>query len=457
MADGRPLPIAGEVELDLQVGNVLLKHRVLLADVEEEGILGTDFLIAHGCQLDLVTLTMTLDDELGHPIERSWLAWVQAAVSLRCCWVTTVSEVVLEPWSRVVIPAGVKQPAPGKQWCVEPDPDVDLPDCLRVARALVEVSYGTVPVQVTNLSPDTVVLRSELMVGPLEEVDGQQCCEGAACCHVHAVEGTSVPSHLQDLLEASGQHLSSAEREQVAQLLAECSGAFAESDDDMGRTGLVQHQIVCKDAKPVKQRLRRLPPARHQELTEHVDKLLRQGAIKLSTSPWCSPIVAVTKKDGSTRFCVDYRALNSVTEKDAFPLPRTDTYLESLGGNSFFCTLDLLAGYHQVEVAEEDRPKTAFTTGTFLYQYKIMPFGLCNAPGTFQRLMELVLAGLQWTECLVYLDNVIVYGLDFETTLKRLKTILGKLQAAGLKLKPRKCQLFQRQVSFLGHIVSTEG
>ena len=244
----------------------------------------------------------------------------------------------------------------------------------------------------------------------IEEIVDDEHARVLTCQMGEAEEGESsqlpIPEHLQSLYKASSEHLNESQQSELATLLSECSTAFAVDDDDMGRTNVVQHTIDCSDARPVCQRARRLPSKRRQELDDYVSRLLKQGATEHSSSPWASPLVAVTKKDGSTRFCVDYRELNAVTEKDAYPLPWMDDSLDSLGGNSFFCTVDLLSGYHQVEVAEKDRPKAAFTTGTGLYQYKVMPFGLSNAPAAFERLMELVLAGLHWKICLINLDDV---------------------------------------------------
>ena len=148
--------------------------------------------------------------------------------------------------------------------------------------------------------------------------------------------------------------------------------------------------------------------------------MLNQGVIRPSNSPWASPVVLVRKKDGTWRFCIDFRKLNSVTHRDAYPLPRIDATLDSLAGAKFFSTLDLASGYWQVELEEEDKEKTAFTTPHGLFEFNVMPFGLTNAPATFQRLMECVLAGLTTEHSLIYLDDIIVFSATFQEHLSRL-------------------------------------
>jgi hypothetical protein len=154
---------------------------------------------------------------------------------------------------------------------------------------------------------------------------------------------------------------------------------------------------------------------------------------------------------------VDYRELNRVTKTDSYPLPRIDDTLDALNGAEWFCTSDLTSGYWQVAMSEQDIEKTAFCTRNGLYQFKVMPFGLVNAPATFQRLMERVLSGLSWEEVLVYLDDVMVFGKDFDTTLVNLEKMLSRLRRANLRLKATKCHWFRKTVNFLGHIVGPEG
>ena len=185
--------------------------------------------------------------------------------------------------------------------------------------------------------------------------------------------------------------------------------------------------------------------------------MLEIEIIEPSKSPWSSPVILVKKRDGSTRFCIDFRKVNDLTKKDAHPLPRIDDTLDTLGEAQWFSTLDLASGYWQVGVDPADREKTAFATPDGLYQFRVMPFGLCNAPGTFQRLMEHVLRGLHWCTCLVYLDDIIIFSKTIQDHLTRLAEVLTRLRSAGLKLKPSKCHLLRESVHYLGHVVSRRG
>ena len=183
--------------------------------------------------------------------------------------------------------------------------------------------------------------------------------------------------------------------------------------------------------------------------------------IEPSSSPWCSPIMIIKQKkhDGSFkyRFVCDMKGVNSVTEKDSFPLQRMDQALDQLGGAKYFSVIDMSRGYFQVLLSAKDRHKTAFTANGKLWKWKVMCLGLCNAPSTFTRLMDLVLNGLTFMYCLVYLDDTIVYSKSFEEHLIHLDEIFTRLIKAGLKLNPDKCMFAAEEVNYLGYIVSTDG
>ena len=251
--------------------------------------------------------------------------------------------------------------------------------------------------------------------------------------------------------------LNGRQRTALKTLLDEYAGIFSSRPAELGRTAVVKHQIDTVDSPPIKLAPRRVSLHQQEVVRQHEEDMLQNGAVRPSTSPWASPIVLVKKKDGGTRFCVDYRKLNDVTRKDAYPLPRIDETLAALAGAKLFSTWDLASGYWQVEMEDADREKTAFATRHGLFEFHVMAFGLCNAPSTFQRLMEFVLAGLQWQTCLVYLDDVIVCGRDFEKHLVRLRDVYERFRQAGLKLKPLKCFPLRPKVPFLGHMISADG
>ena len=251
-------------------------------------------------------------------------------------------------------------------------------------------------------------------------------------------------------------HLKTEERAELNQLLNTFCHVFAENLIPKGQTSVVQHSIPTT-GPPIRQPLRRIPQALKSVISSEVHRMLANDVIRPSSSPWSSPVIMVRKKDGSWRFCIDYRKLNAVTCRDAYPLPRIDATLDSLAGATYFTTLDLASGYWQVAVEEKDKEKTAFSVPEGHFEFNVMPFGLTNAPATFQRLMECVLAGLVGEQCLIYLDDIIVFSSTFKEHLVRLSGVFQALNDAGLQLKPSKCHFALREVRYLGHVVSQAG
>uniref|UniRef100_A0A8C5QKE1 ribonuclease H n=1 Tax=Leptobrachium leishanense TaxID=445787 RepID=A0A8C5QKE1_9ANUR len=183
-----------------------------------------------------------------------------------------------------------------------------------------------------------------------------------------------------------------------------------------------------------------------------IREMLELGVIEPSASPWASPVVLVPKKDGTTRFCVDYRRINDCTITDAYPMPRVDELLDQISGGHFLTTVDLCKGYWQIPLAEEATPKSAFITPFGLYQFRVMPFGMKNAPATFQRLIDRLLDGLQGFAC-AYLDDIAIYSQTWEEHLEHVGTVLGRIRDANLTLKPEKCKVGMAEVQYLGHRV----
>ncbi|MCD1431043.1 DDE-type integrase/transposase/recombinase [Klebsiella pneumoniae] len=442
-ATGDPVTIHGEMDVTLAIGNASFEHRVLVAEIENEVILGMDIMNARGFELNFNRgiLKINNDEVILHKKNEEIVC-------------VTLAEDTSVPEQTEVILAGCLRDCSleGTVMMFEPRVhDQEVGRGIAVGKSLVNISKA-VPVRVMNTNYYPVTLRKGTVLG--------HCCSISSV--VRSVSAPEKPDkksldEVKDLLSESRKNLTLEQKKKFDKLLNEYYDVFDTGHGSKGRTNVTQHKIDTGNARPIRQTARRLPLAKREEADRIVQEMAKEGVIEPSGSPWASPVVLVKKKDGSTRFCVDYRQLNNVTKKDSYPLPRIDDTLDTLAGSRIFSTLDLKSGYWQVELAPEDKEKTAFTVGTGLWQFTVMPFGLCNAPATFERLMDTVLKGLSWKTCLVYLDDIIVVGKTFEDHLRNLEEVFQRLRNSGLRLSSKKCHLFQREVQYLGHVVSSEG
>ena len=244
----------------------------------------------------------------------------------------------------------------------------------------------------------------------------------------------------------------------MKELLIQYQHVFSKDENDIGYCPWIEHEIrLLPGAKPVRQQPYQVRHHANQEIESHVQKLLDKGWIERVVSPWSSPCLLIPKKDGKTRFVQDYRKANASSEQDSYPLPRQDESLEALCGAKYFTTADLTSGYYQVPLSEDAKKISCFVTKSGTYGFRRMPMGLNNASGTFERLMETVMRGLQWEELLIYMDDIIVFSSDESQHIGRLARMLSRLQQSGLKIKPSKTYLFQREVQYLGHVGNEHG
>jgi hypothetical protein len=242
-------------------------------------------------------------------------------------------------------------------------------------------------------------------------------------------------------------HLTSRQQKELAGILP--PGLFQERP---GFTTIVEHSIPLKDTTPVRKRMYRVPERLLPCLKAEVEEMLALGVIERSSSEWSNPVVLVPKKDGTMRFCIDFRQVNAQSHFDAYPMPRLEDLIELLGKASFITTLDLCKGYWQVPLAKEARHCSAFRTPQGLFQFLVMPFGLQGAPASFQRLMDIVLAGTDGFAA-AYLDDIVVYSVTWEDHLRHLDDVLQRIQRAGLTIHPLKCAIAKEEVKYLGHIL----
>lgn len=246
-------------------------------------------------------------------------------------------------------------------------------------------------------------------------------------------------------------------KERLVQLIAEYQSIFSRHKLDCGKATGCVHRIRLSDEKPFRLAYRRVSPNGYEKLKQALNVMEECEIIRKSSSEFASPLVLVWKKNGDLRLCTDFRWLNARTVKDAHPLPHQADALSALGGNAFFSTMDLTSGYYNVEVHEDDRRYTAFTSPFGLYEYNRMPQGLCNSPATFMRMMLNIFGDQNFLSLLCYLDDVLVFAPTEDLALERLEMVFQRLMAHNLKLSPSKCHFLRKSVKFLGHVISADG
>ena len=333
---------------------------------------------------------------------------------------------------------------------VEATFDCSVPGGLLVTPAIYnkDAIVDSIPISIVNTSEKAVTIPSNCLL-----------------CYAIPVQVCSMMSSSAEVVPSAKvkeafplENLSDSQRDQVYQCIERHVQAFSWSDWDLGHCSLNLHRIHLKDDKPFRERYRRIPPAMVNEVREHLQNMMDAKVIQPSSSPYASPALFVRKPDQSLRFVIDYRRLNSLTIRDSHYLPRIDDTFDRLAGSSWFSTLDLKAGYWQLDMHPDDRHLTAFTAGCLgFYEWIRLPMGLSNSAACFQRVMESVMGSLNLQSCLLYLDDIIIFSDSWENHLLRLDMVLTRLEEAGLKLKPSKCCLFQPKIKYLGHILSEQG
>lgn len=461
--DGKNINVYGCAEINLSFDDSQMCQMVIVCDITPEGILGQDFLLKH-------IKTWDMDVPCLRTRQNTEIRLETGGETQVVCRVLVKDKTQISPHSVSFVPVEIVN---GKRLAttayMEGIEDKILTEKqVTIVAGIVDPHHGEKGVAVMNTGeecvtfyPGAAVAKCNSSYEAYEETQEIRMVEMGnsqekVLCDTDGIQDT-MPVHLQDLFERSSILLNRDEKYLLAELLIKYENVFSKSSEDLGQTDRVRHRINTGSAAPIRQPPRRQPFGKRDIEKQEIEKMVEKGVIEPSNSPWASPIVLVTKKDGTTRFCVDYRKLNDVTVKDAYPLPRVDECLDALSGSAWFSCMDLNSGFWQILVEPDDQMKTAFTTSQGLYQFKVMPFGLVNAPSSFQRLMENVLRGIQWVESLLYMDDIITPGSTVQESLRRLENVFKRLLEANLKLKPSKCIFLQKSVNFLGHIVSEEG
>ena len=452
-ANGSAIEVLGWCSIPARVGSVSVEIDGLVSSAVEEVMLGSKFLLQNNARWDFGSGQVTLKGQTFKLHSRG--------PGIRHCRRVIVTEdTVIPPRSQAhVMAAALLSPAsrfheiPTATTCWSTEP-VEVREGLIAARVLVPNRVDQLPMRLLNTTNRPIHLPSNTVISSLELVE-------PLATHAAAVEAVepamSKDPIISEMLARVDSSVDLHYRDQLRQLMEKYSVIFSRHDLDLGWTDLVTHRIDIGNNHPFRQPLRRYSPDQQQAIDQHVRDMLQQGVIEPCDGPFASNLVLVKKKDGTYRCCVDYRQLNDLTVKDAYPLPRIDVCLDTLAGSCLFSSMDMKAGYHQLSMSPEDRDKTAFVTRRGLFRFRTLPFGLCNATASFSRLIQLLLSGLNFEVCLAYLDDLLVFSRTPQEHLDRLELVFQRLAQANLKLKPSKCNFFQTSIDFLGHTISAEG
>ena len=472
---GKNILVDGKATVTLLLGEVEIQHDVVVADIQDDCLLGSDILLGRSEG----PFNLILSDNILQWNDKSVPCFQVMASGAR--HVACITDIEVPAHSEMVVDGIVQGPPLNGISVIESAPQftekaalllgntlVDTTGCRRVKVRVMnptKISQKVYKNQVVGLASEVQCSlplfeeesksddQDDLHIRVSKEIDGEIIDDTKILSDIES----KLPEHVKELYNNSVEGKNTKVKIRLSEILIKHQSTFSKDDYDLGCTHLATHHIDTADAKPIRMPPRRVPLSFVGKDKSAIEKMEKRGAIRPSASPWAAPIVLVWKKNGDARVCSDYRKLNEVTVKDAFPLPRISDCLDAVSGSVFFSTMDLTSGFNQIPVAPEDIHKTAFVTRHGLFECPVMPFGLTNAPATFQRVMELALQGLQWSTCLIYLDDVIVFGHTMEEHLTRLEGVLDRIKEANLKVCPAKCEFLAEEVLFLGHVISGDG
>lgn len=448
IANGNLLHILGVATLEVLIGSCTYFIPFIVVDDFPFGcLLGNDFLETR-VKLDLIKGKFIIDKEVVDFVRE---------ICKRSALVIA-KDVDIEPQSLMFVECnGISSLNSSSLIIYEPIDGLHAKHSIWGVRSIFSSSSG-LRIPLLNPYAKPVHLKSQTVIGSAELQELHSCFISEVSDNSEtAFENTNTTTYNSFISKVSSSTLDKSQAKLLHELLWKYRTLFSGFHTKPGKTNLISHKIITENSKPIKSIPRRFSPVETAAEKAEVSKMLKDGVIEHSDSPWSSPVVLVRKKDSTLRFCVDYRKLNSVTKKDVYPIPRIDDTLDSLAGSHIFSALDLAAGYWQIPLENDSKEKTAFVTKDGLFHFNVLPFGLTNAPATFQRLMDSVLRHLKWQFCLVYMDDVIIYSKSFDEHLKHLQSVFHALHNANLLLKLEKCKFGLSSIPYLGHIISKDG
>jgi len=444
-ATGSALLVKGVTDLEFKLGQKTFKHRfVVVSNLNRNFILGNDWLEINGAILYFNLMKLRVGDQYV-PLEED--IHISSLVRAK-------KDYVLSPQTAAIVSVKMKNSdyfkeeenfeiSPPKVGFVANETGLKVYEC-----GVKRNKRGQYPLLLANGTNKTYKIKRGCVLGVVEPV-----------MKVSSVSfGGLSAAQKEEEEEVSDEqiHAPKERKSEVVQLVRNHPDLFASSDLDLTQTKTVTCTVDTADSPPVRQKPYKTPLNKRKVIDKAIDEMLEAKVIERSKSPWSFPVVVVDKSDGTKRFCVDFRKLNSVTKPMSYPLPLIDDILAQLGEAKFFTCLDLKSGYWQVKMDENDKEKTAFACHRGLFQFLVMPFGLCNAPSVFMLLMNIVLQGLEDFAC-AYLDDVIIFSRTAEEHRKHIELVFQRLREHNLKLKLKKCKFYQSETEYLGFLIGADG
>lgn len=418
-----------KIQLTIKNQSIACNHTLIVAEnLQFDMIVGLDLLSKMKVASDYETNTLTFKK---NPTYKSDGVYVVGAISI-------------PSYSSVESVVGISNENPNADVMIAP---VRRNNRIVTPYWLVKTVNNQAVIMITNPTATCIQLKEKDRVGSWQSIE-----ENGETLPVAAI----IPFDDNKNMIEVGDELDDAQIGQITSLLKEY-GEVLDINGQLGHTKLIQHSIELTDREPVAIPLRRYSAKEKEEIDKQVQAMIDQGVISPSSSPYSSQIVLVPKKGGGTRFCIDYRKVNAKTVKWPYPLPRIDDNIDSFAGKVYFSVIDCNSGIWQVELEDSSKHVTAFCTSNGHFEFNRMPFGLCNAVSTFQRLTDLVFTGLKGEDCVVYLDDAAIASSSWDQHLKSLKTVLSRFKQAGLTIKLSKCKFGFSSIHLLGHKIDKNG
>ena len=451
-ANGSPLSIIGQTTIELKVGRSSCPSTFIIAkDLSYDVIIGIDILKPRGFVIDFKNQTLNKGQETI-PIN---------AISRRHTKVgRAMHDIEIDPFETITHEIDLNDISSHDKILVERLNNVDI------IEGVSSVNSNKIKIIIQNYQPIKRKIHKNFPICKLSSCNiVSEVNNGEDLREI--IEHESKKVHVASINESKkwrpsskikiNENLPKADKEKLKALVDKYWEIFSKDEEDIGTVldKYGEHDIVLSAEKPIRQKPYRIPYAKEKVVNDCIEKMLKLNIIEQSNSEWASPIVLVKKSDGSERFCVDYRKVNETTIKDSFPMPNIEEKLNKLHGCRFFTSLDCLSGYWQIKLTPRAKQITAFICSKGLYQFKVMPFGLCNAGATFQRIMEMIIAGLDNSSA--YIDDVFSYSKTFEEHLNHLEQLFIRLKEANMKIKTSKCELACQETMFLGFRVGKDG